>query len=80
MATTHEIRIGGCYSNGDFGRRWVVRQVLGFKSGQRLRYKVLVGDERRKTFECATDEFVEWARYEVVRNENSWERVDSLVR
>ena len=74
--SSESLRIGACYSNGDFGRRWGVRQVLALEAETRLRYKVLVGDDRRKVFECDADEFVDWVRYEVIRNENSWERVD----
>ena len=69
-----ELQLGACYSNGDFGRNWAVRQVVDLAEGERVRYKVVVGEQRRKVFECHPDDFADWARYRVVRNENSWER------
>lgn len=67
------IRPGGCYSNGDFGRHWSVRQVVA-RDGDTVTYTVLAGPGRRSTASCSHEEFVRWARYEVTRNENSWER------
>ena len=73
------IRIHGTYSNGDFGSHWTVRQVLTITEcsnhGHTVTYKVLVGPHRRRQFTCPFSEFARWARYEVVRNENSWERL-----
>jgi CBS domain-containing membrane protein len=79
------IRVGATYSNGDFGVHWAVRQVLKIEneagvpdsSGETVHFKVLVGPNRRKQFHCSRDEFSKWVKYEVLRNENSWERVDS---
>lgn len=76
-----EIKAGAVYSNGDFGKRWVLRQVLaiepasGSPEDDLVRYKVLAGSDRRARQSCSRAEFRRWARYEVVRNENSWERV-----
>lgn len=75
-----EIRQGATYSNGDFGSHWAVRQVLSLSpatggTGWEVTFKVLVGPGRRGRFSCTHEEFVRWVRYEVVRNENSWERV-----
>ncbi|OOZ42153.1 hypothetical protein BOW53_00820 [Solemya pervernicosa gill symbiont] len=78
-----EIEIGAFYSNGDFGKRWMVRQVLAIDSSlcevsgdeeRSVQFKILVGENRRKSFVVSDEEFANWARYEVVRNENSWER------
>jgi CBS domain-containing membrane protein len=74
--TAFEIRTGACYSNGDFGAHWAVRQVLTIAGEPAcVRYKVLVGEGRRREHSCKRDEFAAWARYEVVRNENSWKRI-----
>ena len=76
-----EIRKGGTHSNGAFGSHWAVRQVLdlspmiGETAEQEMAFKVLVGPGRRGKFSCTHKEFMRWVRYEVVRNENSWERV-----
>ena len=74
----HSLRVGACYSNGTFGKNWVVRQVIGIdpcEQSQCVRYKVLVGEYRRKRFVAPLDEFRRWAKYEVVRHENEWERI-----
>lgn len=77
-----EIVIGSCYSNGDFGQHWFVWQVVdirqqqGLAGGEKLvHYKVLVGRDRRKYFECSREEFAARVRYQVELNENSWLRV-----
>lgn len=75
-----EIRIGGYYSNGSYGRAWGVRQVLGFsldaESGEEtVSFKGIAGTCRRKTGQCTLMEFRQWARYEVALNENSWQRI-----
>ena len=76
-----KIKPGCAYSNGDFGNRWVVRQVLAVNlPGDGIEYesvtfKVLVGQGRRSKGSCSMEEFVQWVRHEVVRNENSWERL-----
>jgi CBS domain-containing membrane protein len=74
-----KLRIGGYYSNGDFGNRWAVRQVVRIAAGpagdEQVRYKVVVGPGRRQEGSCEHSEFTGWAKYEVTRNESSWERV-----
>lgn len=75
-----DIRVGGNYSNGSYGRAWGVRQVLDFslddESGEEIvRFKGIAGTCRRKTGQCTLDEFRKWARYEVALNENSWQRI-----
>lgn len=77
------LRPGACYSNGSFGRNWAVRQVLAVHECDEqqveehcVHYKVVVGENRRKRLICGLREFLDWARYEVVRSENEWERLD----
>jgi hypothetical protein len=75
-----EIRIGGYFSNGSYGRSWGVRQVLEFtpdpECGEELvHFKGIAGTCRRKTGQCTLEEFRRWARYEVALNENSWQRI-----
>lgn len=70
-----ELCIGGYYSNGDFGNHWSVRQLLRICDEAGLvRYKVIVGPDRRKEFVCDREAFMAWAKYEVVRNDSTWER------
>jgi hypothetical protein len=77
-----EIKLGAAYSNGEFGNRWSVRQVLSIAQPDKesakevVTFKVLVGPGRRTAHSCSRIEFVSWARHEVVRNENVWDRVE----
>ncbi len=78
-----DIRPGGYYSNGSYGRAWGVRQVVELVHGAEtdaatLRFKGIAGTCRRKTGECSLEEFSKWARYEVALNENSWQRIGYL--
>ncbi len=79
------IKVGAVYSNGNFGNHWAVRQVLArdmacpaIDGTGCIRYKVLVGPGRRGQGVCSLEEFLRWARYEVVRDENSWVQVGAL--
>ncbi|TCV82563.1 hypothetical protein [Sulfurirhabdus autotrophica] len=82
MAIKLDIRLGGSYSNGEFGNRWVVRQIISITTArdeiesESVTFKVLVGPGRRSKGSCTLVEFEKWARHEVVRNENSWGRVE----
>ncbi|HSH28550.1 MAG TPA: hypothetical protein VK971_01485, partial [Thiohalobacter sp.] len=73
------IRVGGCYSNGDYGHHWSVRQVMDIEErsdGEDLViYKTVAGSHRRQSGSCTRGEFARWAKYEVFLNENSWQRV-----
>lgn len=78
---TEAVRIGACYSNGSFGRHWVVRQVTAVypcaqARQQCVEYRVVVGENRRRRFTATCEEFRRWMSHEVVRNENSWERAE----
>ncbi|MCK4951373.1 MAG: hypothetical protein KAS48_06110 [Gammaproteobacteria bacterium] len=74
-----EIKTGSAYSSGDFGNSWYVWQVVDIfidSEKQKItRYRVMAGENRRKTFSCLLAEFSEKVRYEVKLNENSWRRV-----
>ena len=79
------IKVGANYSNGCFHGHWEVRQVLAQgvpceqdNSAECLKYKVLVDTQRRRSFVCSAEEFSGWARYEVIRDENSW-RIGNLL-
>lgn len=78
------IKTGSMYSNGNFHHHWEVRHVLeqgiACEQAEKLapecvKYKVLAGANRRRSFTCSSEEFLRWARYEVARDENSWFKV-----
>lgn len=74
-----QVRLGGTYSNGRYGRHWSVRQVVdeaGTGPGDLVIYKVLAGEGRRQSGTCSREAFARWAKYPVERNETSWQRVE----
>ncbi|OQW90865.1 MAG: hypothetical protein BWK79_18535 [Beggiatoa sp. IS2] len=75
------IKLNSYYSNGQYGHQWIVRQVIAefgnTDAGQdMITYKIIVGEGRRTTQNCTREEFAQWARYEVMRDENSWRPVE----
>lgn len=74
-----DILRGRAYSNGRYAHEWSVRQIVD-NSGRTdpeddvVVYKVVAGKGRRGSGTCTRAEFARWARYEVERNENSWQR------
>ena len=79
LISTH-IRLGGYYSNGQYGDEWSVRRIIdesGVEGGERdqVIYRVVAGKGRGSSGTLTRDAFAGWARYEVTLNENSWHRV-----
>jgi CBS-domain-containing membrane protein len=79
----HELKLGHFYCNGEFGNLWSVRQIIDWadtkdSAEEQLIYKIIAGENRQNTGVMTKNEFSRWARYEVVREENSWKRVDSV--
>lgn len=75
-----QIHLGKSYSNGDYGDDWSVRQIVDESTQpgrDQVIYRVVAGKDRRSTGVCTREEFAGWAKYEVFRNENSWQRVES---
>jgi CBS-domain-containing membrane protein len=74
---------GHYYSNGAYGNEWSVRQIIDWNQQDagdaQLIYKIVAGADRRKTGICSEAEFKQWARHEVVRDEQNWRRVDAKV-
>lgn len=93
LATLHEqdtaqgdlqIKLNSCYSNGEYGNQWSVRQVVDVNSagddeGEVLKYKIVAGQGRRKAASTTVEHFEKWARYEVYRDEDNWRKIDSTV-
>ncbi|MGD2118343.1 MAG: HPP family protein [Chromatiales bacterium] len=74
-----DIKPGHYYSNGHYGEKWQVRQIIDApqpigSANDVIIYKVVAGDGRRMTDKATIGAFARWARYEVFRNENSWQR------
>ncbi|MBD9434659.1 HPP family protein [Pseudoxanthomonas sp. PXM03] len=60
---------GRFYSNGKLGRLWSVRHVLEGE-GPALQYHVVAGEQTGSTGMSSPDEFRQWARFEVVLQDN----------
>jgi CBS-domain-containing membrane protein len=74
-----QVRLHGFYSNGQFGDDWSVRQVVdeaphSDAEKDKVIYKTVAGAGRHRSGVCTRAEFARWARYEVFRDENSWQR------
>lgn len=72
-----QIKVGHYYSNGEYGEKWSIRQVVSELPNlehekEMVVYKVVAGQGRRGSGNCTRREFAQWAKYEVVRDENSW--------
>ena len=74
-----QIRLRHCYSNGHYGQDWAIREVVDEAPStdpdrDQVIYKVVTGNGRRTSSVCTRAEFARWARYEVFRDESSWQR------
>jgi CBS-domain-containing membrane protein len=77
-----QIKVGHYYSNGEYGEKWSIRQVVSDLPNLEhekdiVVYKVVAGQGRRNSGDCTRGEFASWAKYEVVLEENSWRVVVS---
>ena len=67
---------GRFYSNGKLGRLWSVRHVVE-SEGPALQYHVVAGEQTGTTGASSVDAFRQWARFEVVLQENGrWVKAD----
>lgn len=77
-----EIIAGHIYSNGKIGSLWSIRQIVDAapKNSQphldKVIYKVLAGDGGYETNICLRSEFHQWARFEVIKHQQQWIKVE----
>ena len=77
------IQAGRCYSNGQLGKHWSVRQVIHINtqvpptSQYRLTYKILAGNGRGESQSCPYECFRQWVQYEVAEQQGCWVKVDA---
>lgn len=79
---TESLVVGRFYSNGDFGIDWSVRQIIEESKNQShgdnvVIYKTVAGKGRRSSGYSARKDFLRWAKYEVIRDEDNWMKVES---
>jgi len=76
---SNQLRVGACYSNGEFGKKWIVWQISEVFTDDvninMVRYRILVGNNRRKYAVLSEEEFMNKMRYEVELMESTWQRV-----
>jgi len=77
-----QVRLHHCYSNGRYDSEWAIREIVdeaphSDPEKDQVIYKAVAGKGRRKSGVCTRTEFARWARYEVFRNETSWQRQSS---
>ncbi|MEP1448578.1 MAG: HPP family protein [Paraglaciecola sp.] len=77
-----EIIAGHIYSNGKIGSLWSIRQVVDAAPNNspsyrdKVIYKVLAGDGSYETNICLRSEFHQWARFEVIKHQQQWIKVE----
>jgi CBS-domain-containing membrane protein len=74
-----QVRLHHFYSNGSYGEDWAIREVVDESphadaDTDMVIYKVVAGKGRRRSGVSTRSEFARWARYEVFRDESSWQR------
>lgn len=75
-----QIHAGRNYSNGRYADEWSVRSIVD-ESGidvpgkDQVIFRVIAGKDRRTMGTCTRAVFARWAKYEVERHENAWQRV-----
>jgi CBS-domain-containing membrane protein len=75
------IQLGGYFSNGAFGTDWSVRQIVDQSTHDdpdrdMVVFKVVAGKGMRSSGIATRTEFSQWARHELVRDDENWKRVD----
>ncbi len=67
------IKLNSCYSNGEYGNDWSVRQVTKLTNDY-IDYKTVAGAGRRKSGQDTLYNFTKWALYEVYLDEDNWRK------
>lgn len=75
-----EIQVGQFYSNGRYGERWAVRQVIDeYQDSERGKdivvYKVVAGHAKGHSGTASRGAFAVWAKQQVERHESDWKVV-----
>ncbi|MDH3979506.1 MAG: HPP family protein [Gammaproteobacteria bacterium] len=75
------ILLGGYFSNGAFGTDWSVRQIVDQSTHDdpdrdMVVFKVVAGKGMRSSGITTRTEFAQWARHELIRDDENWKRVN----
>jgi len=79
------IHVGACYSNGEFGKNWAVWHVVDIcmeddqalqpNNQETVRYRIVVGKNRRKYKSLTREDFADKVNYQVELVETTWQRI-----
>ena len=70
-----DIRSGAFYTNGKYGDRWAIYQVIDESAAKdQVIFKIVAGTQRGHSGIMAREKFAQSVQHEVTRNENSWQR------
>ncbi len=77
----NDIKVGHYYSNGEYGDAWSVRQIVDASPSTDTEkdivvYKVVAGQKRRSSGYTTRKEFLQWAKHQVIRDEENWKRLE----
>lgn len=76
-----DLRVDGCYSNGQSGENWAVLQIIDAldPDARRAQFivKAVAGRGRDEVRTMAQEDLLAWGRYEVVPDGSVWHRVES---
>jgi len=77
-----QVGLGHYYSNGESGADWSVRQVVDESRNpdpdrDSVVYKVAAGAGLRSSGVMTRTQFARWASYEVTRDDDNWNRIES---
>lgn len=75
-----QLVVDGYYSNGKYGEEWAVRHIVDKSDHEEpgevvIVYRGVAGADRRKSGYISQKEFIRWAKYQVVLDEQNWKRV-----
>ena len=72
-SSNFRIKTGHCYSNGEYGTDWLVRQVIsiapdkGNSELDRITYRIITNKNNQEKINCTRKDMTQWAQYEVFR-------------
>ena len=78
--TAADLRVDGCYSNGQAGENWSVLQIVdaldpGARRAQFI-VKAIAGRGRNEVRTMSQEDLLAWGKYEVVPDGSVWHRVE----
>jgi hypothetical protein len=76
-----DIKMGEYYSNGKYGKSWTIYQITEIlphddPEQDMIHFKIVVGIGRRSFGKMTRQEFIKWAQYRVVRDEENWKKLE----